>query len=180
MFRARFHENAELRLMEERHAAEIYRVVDRNREHLARWLPWVDETRGPEDVLAFIRKALEQFARNEGFHAGVWHQERFVGAVGLKPINWIDRKVEIGYWLDAEAQGRGLITGACKLVIEHIFRELDLHRIEIRVADGNTRSMAIAHRLGALPEGVDRHGSILHGQFIDIYRFALIRGAVAE
>ena len=177
MFRATIDDNAELRFMEERHASEIYRVVDRNRDYLARWLPWVDGTRGPEDVLAFIRRALDQFARNEGFHAGVWSNRRFVGAVGLKPINWIDRKVEIGYWLDAEVQGRGLITRACRLVIEHIFGELDLNRVEIRVAEGNARSLAIVRRLGAVPEGVDRQASVLRGQFVDIHRFALVRGS---
>jgi ribosomal-protein-serine acetyltransferase len=79
MFRLDFRPDAALVILEERHAVEIYDVVDRNRDHLTEWLPWVDMTHSPGDVAIFIRRSLEQFARNEGFHAGIIHNGRICG-----------------------------------------------------------------------------------------------------
>ena len=47
-----------------------------------RALPWVDSTRVVDDTRAFIRRAIEQHARNEGFHVGVFEGGRIVGGVG--------------------------------------------------------------------------------------------------
>ena len=68
----------ELRLLEERHAAELFTAVERNREHLRQWLPWVDVTRNQDDGLAFIRSSLEMFAANQGFAAGIWHNDGYL------------------------------------------------------------------------------------------------------
>jgi len=175
MFRKTIHEGVELRLLEERNADEVFAVVDRNREYLGQWLPWVEGSRSPADVKAFIGRARRQFAANEGFHLAIWQADRLVGMVGLKPINWADSKVEIGYWLDAEAQGRGLITMACRAVIDHLFDELELNRVEIRVALGNAASLAVARRLGAVSEGIERESFRIQGRLVDIERFAILR-----
>jgi ribosomal-protein-serine acetyltransferase len=71
MFRIQFRPDAALVLLEERHAGETYEIVDRDREYLTKWLPWVDFTHSAGDIAVFIRRSLEQFARNEGFHAGI-------------------------------------------------------------------------------------------------------------
>ena len=55
MFSHKLTEDTELRLLEERHAEELTNLIDRNREHLRAWLPWVDTTRTVEDLKNFIR-----------------------------------------------------------------------------------------------------------------------------
>ncbi len=47
---------------------------ERNRARLRAWLPWVESTRTLEDRKNFIRGTLEQFAGNNGFQAGIWHE----------------------------------------------------------------------------------------------------------
>jgi ribosomal-protein-serine acetyltransferase len=175
MFRMPVRPDAELRIFEERHAFEIFNIVEQNREHLREWLPWVDATNCSEDVAQFIRRGLDQFASNKGFHAGIWASGRIVGAVGLKPIDWQNGKVEIGYWLSADAQGTGLITDCCRAVTQFLFCELGLNRLEIRVAVGNGRSAAVARRLGCTLEGIERQANVLHGRPVDMQRFALLK-----
>ena len=132
MFSAALREGFELRLLEERHAPAVFRVVNRERAHLREWLPWVDATRTEDDSLSFIRSALEQYASNHGFTAGIWNGERLAGTVGLHRIDWLNRRVEIGYWLAREFQGRGVMTDACRAVVTHLLCDLDLNRVEIR------------------------------------------------
>lgn len=174
MFRVQFRPDAALVLLEETHAAEVYAVVNRERNHLAEWLPWVDMTHSPADIAVFTRRALEQFARNEGFHAGIMIGDRICGFVGLKPIDWTNRKVEIGYWLASDFQGKGVMTDACRVVIQYAFTEWKLHRVEIRVAVGNARSAAIPKRLGFKAEGVLRHAQRLRDRWLDIEVYGLL------
>jgi ribosomal-protein-serine acetyltransferase len=132
LFATRFRDEFELRLLEERDSAEVFAATDRERKHLREWLGWVDATHSEEDSLSFIRSALEQFASNRGFSAGIWHGGKLAGTVGTHQIDWLNRRVEIGYWLAREYEGRGIMTDACRAVVTHLLRERDLHRVEIR------------------------------------------------
>src|SRR5215204_7748738 len=102
MFGYELGENTELRLLEERHAEQLADLTDRNREHLRAWLPWVDASRTVEDRKNFIRGALEQFAHNKGFAAGIWHEGCLAGVIGYDPIDWENRSTELSYWLGEE------------------------------------------------------------------------------
>ena len=103
----RIDDETELRILEERHAREVADLVDQNRTSLRKWLPWVDNSRSVEDSRAFIRSSLQQFAQNEGFQTGIWHKDAFAGGIGYQGIDWIDRKVEIGYWLGESFRKKG-------------------------------------------------------------------------
>ena len=58
----RVDEDTNLCMIEERHAQELYDLVDANRAYLREWLPWVDYETSVEDSKAFIKHALQQFA----------------------------------------------------------------------------------------------------------------------
>ena len=105
-FTRRVDADLELGAWEEHHADDLYAVVDANRAHLRRWLPWLDGVKGPDDQRAFIRRSLEQAARNDGFSAGIWHRGTMVGGIGFHYVNWLHRKTEFGYWLAESAQGK--------------------------------------------------------------------------
>lgn len=172
MFTCRIAEDAELRLWEPWHAEALFATVDRNREHLRRWLPWADATKTAEDSRAFLQRSVERFAKDEGFHAGLWliapgGSRRVAGGIGVFNVLHNQRKAEIGYWLAEDAQGRGLMTSACRAVIDHLFRERGLHRVEIQCAPENRRSCAVPERLGFTREGVLRQSGWLYGRPID-------------
>jgi ribosomal-protein-serine acetyltransferase len=175
MFSATLRPGVELRLPEERIAPALFKVIDDNREHLQEWLAWVTERTSEEDILAWIRAVLEQFAANKGFTAVIWVDGQIAGAAGILPIDWRNRNAEIGYWLAREFQGRGLVTDACSALMRHLLVELDLHRVEIHCATGNTRSRAIARRLGFTHEGTMREAQLLNGRFGDLEKYSLLR-----
>lgn len=61
-----------LRLLEPHHAQALSDLIDRSRDHLGCWFPWVRQTRAVEDSRAFIQEGLEQFARDDGFQLEIW------------------------------------------------------------------------------------------------------------
>jgi ribosomal-protein-serine acetyltransferase len=174
MFRLTIQDGVYLTLMEERHAGVIFAAVERDRAYLREWLPWVDLSTGADDVLKFIRTSLEQFANNEGMATGIWCDGEFAGTVGTHKIDWVNRKVEIGYWLASKFQGRGIVTAGARALTHHAFSEWKLNRVEIHCATGNEKSCAIAKRLGYRLEGVLREAQLLNGRYVDSNVFSML------
>ena len=123
----------------------VYRAVDENRDRLRPFMPWERATRSTSDTLEFIERSLASPNDLEG--NGIWVADVFAGSVGLS-IDPLMNTGEIGYWIARQFEGRGLVSRACRLFIDHGFRELNLHRIEIHAAVDNRRSRAVAERLG--------------------------------
>ena len=172
----RLREGLELRRLEELDAPELFAAVDRDRAYLRQWLAWVDATQTVEDSLTFLRATMEAFAEDRMLTLGIWYHKALAGVIGTHRIDWVNRKVEIGYWLAHRFQGRGIMSESCRALISHLFRDRDLHRIECLCAVGNTRSCAIPQRLGFTREAVLREFLLLDGKFHDVYVWSMLRG----
>ena len=59
MLRRQLDTGVDLVLLEEHHSEELFAAVDRNREYLREWLPWVDSTKSPKDIRSFIQTTRE-------------------------------------------------------------------------------------------------------------------------
>ncbi len=174
MFELRGDSQISIRSYGEADAPSLFAAVEANRAHLDAWLPWVEHTRSVDDAREFIRSTARRWADNLGFQGGIFANEELTGGIGCRPIDWTNRKVEIGYWLAASAQGRGIVTSAARLLIGHCFLEWKLNRVEIRCAAGNARSCAIAERLGFTFEGTQREAQWLHGKGMDLRLYSLL------
>jgi ribosomal-protein-serine acetyltransferase len=143
-----------LRGLEDDDAEELFALIDANRAHLAAWMPFVGQTRGVVDSLAFIRAAHRQHAENRGMQLAVLSEERIIGVAGFHAIDWNRRQTSIGYWLAADQQGSGTMTLTVAALLDHAFNVWKLTRVEIRAGVLNARSRAIPQRLGFREEGV--------------------------
>lgn len=156
MSRIELSETTHLRLLEESDAGELHALIEANRDHLARWLPWA-AGQSPSDTLGFIRKTRRQLAGNNGFQLAVVQEGAIAGVIGYHAVDWENRKASIGYWLAEDRQGRGTMTEATRALVEHALSAWRLDRVEIRAAAENRRSGAIPERLGF------RREATLHG-----------------
>ncbi len=155
MFSLRLADDLELMLLEERHVSELAALVAENRERLARFLPWATATFEPE-VRTFIRGALEKYARGGGFDAGIVADGELAGVMGVHNVDRAVGRAEIGYWIGARHQGRGLVTRAAAGLTRVLFERWAMNRVEIRCEPENVRSRAVALRLGFVHEGTLR------------------------
>jgi ribosomal-protein-serine acetyltransferase len=175
MFAHRLNQDTELHLLEPRHADELFRLVDANRAHLRPWMPWVDGTRSVEDIRAFCRNGLRELAENGCFEVSIRHRGAIAGVIGVHAIDWVNRRTALGYWLDEAHQGRGLMTTAGRAIISHLFHRLQVNRIEIHAAAGNTRSRAVPERLGFVHEGTHRQDMRIDERCFDREVYAMLR-----
>jgi ribosomal-protein-serine acetyltransferase len=166
----------QLRQLEGHQAPLLFALTEKNRAYLRRWLFWLDDNTTAEDSRSFIDSGRERYANRESLELGIWHREALVGMVGFNHFAWGAQSGELGYWLDAEAQGTGIMTRSCRGLIAHAFAELDLHRVEIRCAADNQRSRAIPERLGFRQEGQLRQVEWLYDHFVDHCVYGLLAG----
>ena len=178
--RARFpvqvRDDFRLVLVRRSHAEDFYRLLDRNREYVGQWMPWMKTVTESRATLSWVMRCQRQLSAGQGFHLTLLLGGEVVGTIGLLEIDWANRSTELGYWLGQEAQGKGLMTLACSVVIRHVFDDLELHRIQIRCATENARSRGIPERLGFRQEGVLREPEHLDGRFVDHAVYGLLSG----
>ena len=171
----------ELRLLQKADAAEMFALTDANRDYLRQWLPWLDAISGVNDTQNFIQHTLQQAADRQGFVAAIWEmsgvdpmlENRLVGVIGLNKIDWQHRIGYVGYWLSKSDRGRGIMTNACRRLVDYSFSQLQLDRLVIACATQNQPSRAIPMRLGFQSEGVVRDAEWLYDRFVDHDIYAL-------
>ncbi len=175
MFSKIVDENLELRLVSEKYAEELCSVVAENLEHLQKWLPWATDDYSIETAKDFIQTNLNGFAENEFPSFFIFYENKLVGGIGFNNVNKSDQNAEVGYWLNEDSQGIGIVSKCCREVINLGFNELNLNRIVIRCATGNIKSQAIPERLGFQKEGVSRQSATLHGEFINLIVYSMLK-----
>jgi ribosomal-protein-serine acetyltransferase len=174
MFSHRIDDDAELRLIEPQHAEQLDALIEQNRAHIKEWAAWLKDDRTIEDTRAFIKRNLTRLAENDGFTVAVWYGGEMAGQVEYNYIDWVNRKTELGYWLGARFQGKGLITNSCRVLIRHAFEELKLNRVEMHCAVENRRSRRIPERLGFRQEGTLLQAEWMHDHFNDLVIYAML------
>lgn len=163
-----------LRRVRPEDAQEIYAEIDRSRKRLREWMPWVDGTTAPGDVLEFVERALEQESDGNGFHCTIQFEGRLAGLVGLVYVNQKSRKAEIGYWIGQSFEGRGIMTRAVRTLTGYLFSEMGMHRVEIQAGEDNHRSCAVAKRLGFVPEGIKREAEWVNDRFVNLAVYSML------
>jgi len=149
------------------HAAELFILIDHNSEYLKQWLGWVDKVREVQDSSNFIKQVNDQIEQNKSLTFGIFFTNKLVGVIGFNKIDWQNKQANIGYWLAANYQGRGIITMACQTLLDIGFAELNLTSININCAIGNLKSQAIPIRLGFTKKELLKDHELLNGRRVD-------------
>lgn len=175
MFTLQIDRTLQLMLLETRHTDEVFRLMDESREHLRRYLFFVDDTKTPQDTKVFIEKSLQSFTEGKGFQCGILYKGQLVGLMGLSSIDWRTKSAEIGYWIGEKHQGQGFITRSVKGLIRFAFQELQLNRVTIKAVEDNTKSRAVPERLNFTVEGRLRQAERLDDVFYDFIIYSMLK-----
>ncbi len=175
MFYKAINDRTKMRLLDQQDSGALYQLLEGNRNHIRAWHPWVDLITTPAATERLIQTWLQQFANQRGFFAGIWHDEQLCGVVHHINVDWINRWTALAYFLDAGHQGRGIMTQACRAMVEHGFHDWKLNRITIECATENRRSRAVAERLGFTLEGVTRQVEWVQNRFVDHAVYGLLK-----
>lgn len=165
-----------LRLFKPEDAEELFALSDANRADLRRWMTWIEHTRDVAAARRFIDYSRREAESGGGLHYAVVEHGAIIGVCGFCRIERSNRRANIGYWLDAKARGRGVVTRCVTALALHGFARLELNRLVIACAVGNDDSASVAERCGFRFEGVAREAEWLHDRYVDHRIYARLRG----
>lgn len=164
-----------MKLVEAQDAERIFGLTDRSREALREWLPWLDHTKTVGDTKGFIQSGAENFALGKSLNCAIVYQAELAGIAGFNEVNEAKQTAYIGYWLDVEYQGKGIMTRVVKALTDYALTERGLNKVEIRAAVGNGKSRNIPIRLGFTEEGVIRQAEWLYDHFVDHVVYGMLK-----
>lgn len=131
-------------------AVIIADAIHRNRGRLLSWMPWMtDDAAEVSSQVARIAHVVEQWGVGNTFDYGIFDlvDDSFLGKIGMhRRIG--PHGIELGYWLDAKAEGRGVITEATTALVREALALDQIERVEIHCDAANLKSQAVPRRLG--------------------------------
>lgn len=156
MFSLPLRDDAQLRPLEPWHAEEFAAHLDRAREHIRPWVGPAFVTDDVEGARVTLGRYAERQAADGARLFGIWREGTLIGGVMFVAFDAASGTCEIGCWLEPAGEGHGLITEACRTLLDWAFTTRGLFRAEWHCRADNDRSSAVAERLGMTLEGVRR------------------------
>lgn len=156
--------------------ARIFEGIDKNRDDLRVWLPFIDNLKSIADEAGFLYSVLAvPYEQRDPVYV-VEQGENFCGLAGFHFSDPSNHRTEIGYWLLPSYRGKGIVTQTVRLLCQWAFHKRDINRIQIKCAVGNHPSNAIPQRLGFTLEGTERDGELLaSGKYTDANVYSLLK-----
>src|SRR6185437_15451443 len=79
--------------------------------------------------------------------------KRLIGMINYARRDMRERRVEVGWIMVADRQGKGYMTEAARALLRYLIDRLRIHKIEALIRPENKPSAALAKRLGFRLEG---------------------------
>lgn len=156
--------------------AELLRV---NREFLAPWEPVRDDDYFTVDgQRAVIRSALDRHEQGTTLpHVILDEAGRVVGRISLNEIlRGPAQYCNLGYWVSAAENGRGLASAAVRDILRVAFEDLGLHRVQAGTLLDNTGSQRVLERNGFVRFGVAPEYVHIAGRWQDHVLYQVVAG----
>lgn len=161
------------------YSGQVLAFYERNREHLESWEAKREQNFYTEE---YQKKMLEAeynaIVRSKMLRYYLFLQEqpdKLIGSVCATGIRYgAFESCSIGYKMDKAYCRQGFAREAVEKVIEILFQEYHLHRIEAMVNPKNVPSIALLESLSFEREGLSKEAAKLNGQWQDMYRYARI------
>jgi len=158
------------------HSKDLYESASRDPKiwsHLS--LTIITET----DFEKYIELVNESIGNGRQFTFSIFNKatNSFIGSTSIFNIDEKNKKIEIGWtWINSKYWG-SRINMECKyLLIDYLFTELDIQRIELRTRESNIRCQKSIERIGATKEAIIRFDRINEdGSFRNTVLYSLVR-----
>jgi ribosomal-protein-serine acetyltransferase len=168
-------EHTSLRTFTPDMAAALFTLTQKNHAQLLPWLAWVPYVKTVSDSQKYIEDSLIEMDKGVSLALGIWHQDQLVGCLDFHEISAEHHRALVGYWLDRDQQGHGLMTRSVKTLMTYGFATLGFNRIEIRCAPDNHKSRAIPEKLGFTQEGILRQMEKVGEKYLDDVVYGMLK-----
>jgi len=176
---------------------ELHPVKEDDLERFHKWITNEEVTRlGAGSEFAYqINTPYEsmkaQYQKNLTEHNTMDHGQVFsvyasatgdhIGRCDYRDLNLIKRTAKIGLLIgEKEYWGRGYGQDIVETLVNHLFNDLNLNRIELDTWSGNQRAVRLYEKCGFQVEGRLRQNEFVNGTYYDTVLMGLLREDVKE
>ncbi|MEZ8823155.1 ribosomal protein S5-alanine N-acetyltransferase [Vibrio amylolyticus] len=160
-----------LRTAEIDDAKKISQYFNRNRTHLKPWEP------RREDAFFTVQGWSQKLVKLQELHSlGLGYYlivtdpsgDKVIGTVSFSNLSRFPcYTCTVGYSLDEQAQGKGVMTRALTLAVNYMFQYQSMHRINAAYMPNNSRSASVLKQNGFEKEGFAKQYLLIDGEWRD-------------
>lgn len=162
-----------LRLFQIYEAPAQYKVITRNFEDFIPYFHWANERYSLETEVNLAKRSLDGYAKGNRLCVSVWQDGALVGSAAINPDEH-SRDAQVGYWLDRDARGKGIMSRSVKALMHYAFVIRGMERFYLRAAVENQPSRALAERLGMTQEAIMREENLVNGRYVNHVLYSLL------
>jgi [ribosomal protein S5]-alanine N-acetyltransferase len=125
------------------------------------------ESHSIESLLEYVKR-FQGDKDNMFFAIVLKGDHKHIGNIKIGPINWFHRFADIGIMIGEKSYwGRGYASEAIILLVEHAFRNLDLHKVTAGCYEQNQGAIKAFQKAGFGIEGIRKKHCLSHGKYVD-------------
>ncbi|OCG19796.1 50S ribosomal protein L7/L12-serine acetyltransferase [Gilliamella sp. App4-10] len=155
-------------------AAELYRVIDFNRDYFSQFMAWPKFVIHPKDTADFLDSCLAKHQNNQSKNYVIMLNNHAVGMLSFNQIDQNNKTAYLGYWLDSRVQGQGVMSQAINALTKYYATKRIIKRFVIKCSVENRQSNEVAKRCGFSYEGTLKQAEYLNDTFYDQHIYSLI------
>jgi ribosomal-protein-serine acetyltransferase len=168
-----------IRLLNENDLEPYFHLVEKNRKRLEDFFRGtVEKTKTLEDTQHFLNEVSEKIKARIYFPYIIIDDtnNRIVGFLDLKNIDWTIPKTEMGCWMDEDHAGQGISAKAFALFCEFCFKEFQFEKLFLRTHETNTAARNLAEKCGFEIEGkIRKDYKTTSGELVDLIYYGRVR-----
>ena len=98
-----------------------------------------------------------------------------IGASYLLNIDWLNRNAEFAIWIGNESyREKGVGEASTRAVLEHAFKDLNLHRVYLTVLEDNVKAISLYRKVGFIKEGIVREAIFKNGCYNNLVSMSIL------
>ena len=140
--------------------------------NLSTWLPINDSLAAQE---ANFGEKIKKGRSSEPHFAITTLDNTVIGSVGINLTDFRNSDAMVAIFVGADYTGRGYGTEAMRILVDFIFMEMNIQRVELNVFEFNERAISSYKKVGFIEEGRLRQELYRNGNYYDIVQMAVLK-----
>lgn len=161
-------QHIELRSVEERYTTDLHNLVIKNKIFLQTAFDWAQHVGSEEDTRRNVQSNQMLHQRGYAKMFLIFKDDALVGVLSFNTIEPTNKTGYIGYWLDEDHQGQGILSQSLQAFMRYYVERGEIRRFVIKCRVANQHSNGVAVRNGFTLEGCLREAEYLNGRFDDV------------
>lgn len=144
-------------------------------DHVTRFLRW-DAHKTIEETKKMIRQWIDNYQYESTYYWGMYLKtDEMIGSIGVTITSEYDYTGALGYKVGSRWWSQGYSSEAARAVIDYMFRNTDIERIDAFSSVENPASGKVMEKSGMRYEGLLRHYYKTRDGFHDCTLYGIIR-----